>query len=228
MAKSHLATLICTAAAFIGCGFAIFTGFGNIPVVNINVISVLILVVYIISLRYLSAEESGETEASESPLTVKQIIWRFSLTAIGLVGASILITVLTDRIAAMLSLEASLAGALFLGIATSLPELTSSIALVRKGNYNAMIGNVVGSNMFNFTILSVCDLLSRGENLYVGSAQTVSMLVFGVISTLLVGVVLFCKQRQGKSLPKRARFAMYALPALLTLVSYLSFLMVSM
>ncbi len=42
-----------------------------------------------------------------------------------------------------------MAGALFLGIATSLPEAASTVTLLRMGNVDIAFGNIVGSNIFN-------------------------------------------------------------------------------
>lgn len=227
VAKSHLATAICTIVAYLGCGIAIFTGFGTIPGININLVSLLILVVYVISFRFLSGDDSDTEDDSNSNLTVKQIVIRFIIMAVGLVGASIVITYITDQIADRLNLNASLAGALFLGIATSLPELTSSIALVKKKNYNAMIGNIVGSNMFNFTILTVADILTWNSSVYIPSKQTSLMLIFGMISTLLISAALIFKRREADRMPKISP-VLFGIISFLILVSYGSFLVLSM
>ena len=95
-----------------------------------------------------TADEFKDETAVTTSLSLKQIIIRFILVSIGLVISSILITYVTDIIAARLNLGASLAGALLLGIATSLPELTSCVSLVKIGNFNVSVGNIVGSNLF--------------------------------------------------------------------------------
>ena len=57
-----------------------------------------------------------------------------------------------------------------------------------------MIGNIIGSNMFNFTILSVADLLSWKESIYIGSSQTNLMLIFGVAASAATAVILLLKR----------------------------------
>lgn len=228
--KAHVATLLCTLAA---CAMMAVTfwydagemAFGQIPVINVNVMSLLILVVYFISFRFLSNDDTDNNEEDTSPLTVRQIIVRFIFMALGLVVMSIAVTWLTDELQARMDLDASLAGAIFLGVATSLPELTSSIALVRRRNFNAMVGNVVGSNMFNFTIFSVADIIS-GAVIYPAAAavsyQTKNMLLFGVVSSLLVmGTILL--QGRWKQKPQRGGLlAVYALLGVLVIVSYIT------
>ena len=227
--KSHLATILCTLAACALLALVFFvpagdSSFGQIPVIQINIVSLLILVIYFISFRFLSGDDSENDEEDTSPLTVKQIIVRFVLMACGLVGMSIVVTMLTDTLQEKLSLDASLAGAIFLGVATSLPELSSSIALVRRRNFNAMIGNVVSSNMFNFTIFAVADMLAFQAIYPAASAvslETKCMLIFGVVSTLLMmGAMLL--QRRMKDKSNAVLLVVYVVVGVLIIGSYLT------
>lgn len=227
--KSHIATMICTlvACAMMAVVFWVNNGdtaFGQIPFVNINIASLLILVVYFVSFRFLSSDDSDNDEEDTSPLTVKQIVVRFVLMALGLVTMSIVVTWLTDELQAQMNLDASLAGAIFLGVATSLPELSSSIALVRHRNFNAMIGNVMGSNMFNFTIFSIADIVS-GTVIYPAAAavsyQTKNMLIFGVLATLFVMAAVLIQGRTKEKSVKGGTLCVYVGLGMLVIASYL-------
>ena len=226
--KAHVATLLCTLAACAMMALVFWinmgnTAFGQLPL-NINAMSLLILVVYFISFRFLSNDDSSNEEEDTSPLTVKQIVVRFILMALGLVAMSVVVTALTDELQDRMHLDASLAGAIFLGVATSLPELTSSIALIRRRNFNAMVGNVVGSNMFNFTIFSIADIIS-GAVIYPAAAvvsyQTKNMLVFGVLSSLLVMTAILIQGRMKQKPQNGGALVMYGAFGALILASYL-------
>lgn len=56
-------------------------------------------------------------------------------------------------------------GATLLAIATSLPELSTTIAASRSGRYSMAISNVFGSNAFDVTLLFLADLLYRGGSI---------------------------------------------------------------
>lgn len=195
--KSHFVTLICTIIADIlmVATLMIDPKYTRIPYININAASLVILVIYFISLKYLSGDETKNEEEENSPLTVKQIVVRFVFTSLGLVGMSIIVTYFTDMIQEKINLGASLAGAIFLGVVTSLPELASSVTLVRKHNFNAMVGNVLGSNMFNFTIFSIADFIAGNTIIYKYSGESMYMIVFGVLSSLFVIVSLAMQAR---------------------------------
>jgi cation:H+ antiporter len=134
----------------------------------------------------------------------------------------------TDRIADELQLGASLVGALFLGIATSLPELASSVALVRKKNFNAMIGNICGSNIFNFFILFVADVFCRKSSILNAAlysqldfSQATLLIIFGVIAVAAGIVSLLCHKNQVKSR------ILYRICGLIIVGAYFSFLIMS-
>ena len=167
-----------------------------------------------------TADEFKDETAVTTSLSLKQIIVRFILVSFGLVFSSILITYVTDIIAARLNLGASLAGALLLGIATSLPELTSCVSLVKIGNFNVAVGNVVGSNLFNFLIIFISDLLFIGGTVYnFTDNQTKNLVLFGLISTILMLTVLKIKDKI------KNKYILY-IPSIGIIVSYLLFMIV--
>lgn len=225
--KAHLATIICTIVADILMLVTLTLGYQNtrIPVIHINAASLVILVIYFISLRFLSNDDCENDEEDTCKLTVKQIVIRFISMSLGLVAMSIIVTYFTDIIAEKLNLGASLAGAIFLGVVTSLPELTSSIALVRKRNFNAMIGNVVGSNMFNFTIFSIADFIAGTTPVYkvADEAAPKNMIYFGILSTVLVAASILLQSKfKTKNPQHKGKLVIYVLLGLGVVASYLA------
>ena len=151
-----------------------FAGILQFRVLHISVTSVLIALIYALGAKYLAvADDVTSDEAvldyhseSSTSLTVKQIGVRFFFAAVGIIAFSIILTYLTDEISVRLHLGQGLAGAIFLGVATSLPEVTSTVALFKMKNFNIAVGNIIGSNLFNFIILVVADVLSMGSGVY--------------------------------------------------------------
>lgn len=245
--KSHLLTtgfslfifLLMIVSSVLGIDYTLF---------NISVFSVVIIITYALSIKFMASDSSESDEETNSPLTIKQITVRFISMTFILVGASILLTLVTDSLQSNLSsiginLGKTVAGALFLGVATSLPELTSSLALVRKKNFNATTGNLLGSGVFNFCILAVADILYRDGSVYgsdtslggkVGISNILShireldstgiLAIFGAVATLLVGASLMLHKRASK---KRKPVTVYRILGLLIIVCYLLFIVLS-
>ncbi len=197
IAVSHGVVSLIVAAIY---GILVLELMGIMPkeILTISLTSVLILVLYVIGVKNMSGDDSVSSEEEDtSPLTVKQIIPRFVLVAVGIIISSIVITYITDEISTRLNLGAGLAGALFLGVATSLPELASTVALAKKKNYNIAFGNVVGSNLFNFFILSVSDVVYVGDKpLYdFTDVKNVNLLIFGMISMAVMFILIRFKNK---------------------------------
>ena len=196
-------------------------------VVGISVYSIILLVLYACSIKFMAGDSAESEGEDNSDLTLKQIIIRFIIMAVLLVTASIFITIAADHLSEEFKLGKTVGGALFLGVATSLPELTSSIALIRKGNFNACVGNVMGSGVFNFCIISVADILYRDGSVYISNDKSSSYLnIFGLAATAVVGAILIMKQRK-KDSENAALKLFYRLGGLCILGCYAAFLVLS-
>ena len=196
IAHSHQNVLWLLLAAY-GAIALNMLGVLSMELFTVSITSIILIACYAASVKYLSGEDSGEDDAEDTnPLTLKQVLIRFALVAVGIVVLSILISQVTDMLAEELNLGKSLAGALFMGVATSLPELSSTIALFRKKCFDIAVGNIVGSNIFNLIILSVSDVLYTGTGLYdFSDSKTVALLVFGFLAHPLILCALKLRHR---------------------------------
>ncbi len=165
--------------------------------INVNLMTLLILIVYGINVMFMKSDTSAESENEDNcSLSLSQVILRFCVLSVLLVGVSILLTHVTDQISASLHLGSTVAGAIFLGIATSLPELSASYNLVRIHNFNASFGNIVGSNLFNFTILCFADILYTKGGIYLRENQVFNLLIFGAFSSVLTLLLIRFKKQK--------------------------------
>lgn len=153
-----------------------------------NIGSILIIGLYIFSIFKLDRTDSTSLETEERPskLTLKQIIVRFSIAAVLLISASIGITYISDMIVDTWKIDATLAGALLLGVMTSLPEVISTFNLFLKKNVNAGCGNIIGSCVFNFTIISVSELFSFTDTVFDKNGEASKLIIFGAAAVVLL------------------------------------------
>lgn len=200
----------------------------NFNILGINVISILILIIYIIAIKTMSSSDDDmETEsAMSSDLSTKDIMIRFIFMSVLLIIASVSITYVTDIIATKLNLGITFAGALLLAVATSLPEVVSSISLVAKGNINATMGNILGSNLFNLTILFLADLLLVNGSIFNMTAEANSLLLLGSISTLAITLVVLAKFKASE-FSKKLSYSIYSLGSIICVSSYILFLVLN-
>ena len=169
-------------------------GFLAFDIGNVSVTSILIILLYIVTVWIMyKMGGTSETEDDGEPVTLsrKQILTRFTLVSVGIVVFSIILTYITDELSVRLNLGKTVAGALFLGVATSLPETASTFTLFKIKNYDIAVGNIVGSCLFNFTILSVADFFYRGGGIYtIADTSTMNLIIFASVASVLAGVML--------------------------------------
>ena len=169
-------------------------GFLAFDIGNVSITSVLIILLYVLTVWIMyKMGGTSESEDDGEPVTLsrKQILTRFTIVSVGIVVFSVILTYITDELSVRLNLGKTVAGALFLGVATSLPETASTFTLFKIKNYDIAVGNIVGSCLFNFTILSVADFFYRGGGIYtIADTSTMNLIIFASVASVLAGVLL--------------------------------------
>jgi cation:H+ antiporter len=106
--------------------------------------------------KYYNEEDHGFTKDGETPENVPQTAkqaWRDAaiafLSILVTIVASIVVLKLTEEIVSRTGLGGSLIGVMTLGVASALPELTTAISGVKKGDHGIPLGTLIGSNVTN-------------------------------------------------------------------------------
>ncbi|WP_417616279.1 calcium/sodium antiporter [Oceanisphaera sp.] len=110
----------------------------------------------------MTSEEVQELE--DNPMTLKQaIFWLVAGLLLLVVSSRILVWGAVD-IAQAFGVSDLVIGLTIVAIGTSLPELASSIAAIRKNQHDLAIGNVIGSNLFNtLAVVGLAGVISPME-----------------------------------------------------------------
>lgn len=196
--KGNIMVALYVAMIYIITGLDFF-GLLHFEIGTVNIITFIFIFIYILAVRHLSGETSSpEDDGSQPPVTLSlnAIIVRFTLASLAIIALSIVLTYVTDAVAEEYNIGQGLAGALMLGVATSLPEVSSTIALFRMKNYDIAVGNIVGSNLFNFMVLCIADVASYRTSVYVyDDPKVVWLLKFGAAAAVLTVPMLFVRNR---------------------------------
>lgn len=89
---------------------------------------------------------------------------KFFAGVVGIIVGSELLIDEGSAIAAFLGVPSSIIGVTMVAVGTSLPELVTTITAVVKRESSMSIGNIIGANVIDLTlILPVCSLISQGR-----------------------------------------------------------------
>ncbi|MBQ2227147.1 MAG: calcium/sodium antiporter [Methanobrevibacter sp.] len=148
-----------------------------------GIILLVILLAYIIYLVR-SARKSKDADVVEKPkLSLPKSIIFILVGIAGIVLGGDLVVNSASDIAIALGMSEALVGLTIVAIGTSLPELVTSITALRKGENQLVIGNVIGSNIFNI-------LFVLGASSAISAIPLDSSLLIDVL--FMVAVTILC------------------------------------
>jgi cation:H+ antiporter len=171
--------------------------------------------VYAQEQQTIAAGNNGDRPARQG---VRRIVYvQVLIMAVIIVGASWWLARICDTLAVheirmiRRPLGSTFVGAGFLALATSLPEIVTSITAVRLKNLDMALGNIFGSNMFNIFVIPVLKAVSlvQGEPLLLaaGAVNSAQNLITGLLAILLSAVAVGGLTYQSRS-PSRRRFGL--------------------
>ena len=180
-----------------------------------NIISrsdaLLLLFTFVLFFRYLmylikNRKKFLEFLTEEKPkFTLKKSI---ILSAIGLfliIGGCTIAVNFSSSVAEGLGWSEKVTTMIFLVIGTSIPELVMSIISARKKQYDFIIGNIVGTNIFN-----ICIVIGLPVLLF-GSISTNAFNIIDMIAILVSGVILLVMVKEDYTISKKEGFLMILL-----------------
>ena len=97
-----------------------------------------------------------------------------------------------------MGMSQSVAGGLFLAVSTSLSELVTTIAAVRRGALTLAVGDIVGGNAFDVLFICVADIAYRQGSLYAGAnSSDLFLIAMTVVINVELMLGLLGRQRFG-------------------------------
>jgi cation:H+ antiporter len=166
----------------------------------------LILFAYVICVRLLvrsqsdrhwhadpaNSEGDRDEENRGDERSLRRLLAYTAICAAVILVAGFLLAKTGEALAEKTGLGMSFFGAVALGFATSLPEMSTVLESVRLGRYTMAISDVFGTNLFNVTILVLVDVLHRGGPVLVEAgpfAATAALLALVLTAIYLVGML---------------------------------------
>lgn len=143
-------------------------------------------------------DDAGAQEAGEEPVGQWSLWTRFALLA-GVVGVSGWFVAHSGiAIVNQTGLSESVVGALLTAVATSLPELVTSVAAVRRGAVTLAVGGILGGNAFDVLFVSFADVAYRRGSIYHAvSLDEIFMVALALLLTSILLLGLLRRERSG-------------------------------
>ena len=149
-----------------------------------GIILLLIMVAYIAYLVYSTRKSGGAKEVEKPKFTLPKSILFILVGLAGIILGGDLVVDSASAIAIAFGMSETLVGLTIVAIGTSLPELVTSLTALKKGENQLVIGNVIGSNIFNI-------LFVLGASSAISSIPLDSSMLIDVLFMLFVTILCF-------------------------------------
>lgn len=170
---------------------------------SVNIATPFVVIAYLFGIRLVSqsshypmwSPRSTQDTVMDQPDTTPQAskgtgrLWvQFAILAVLVSACGWILSRAGVSIAAHTGLDETIVGTLFTAVSTSIPELVTAVAAVRRGALTLAVGDIIGGNIFDVLMFPMSDLAYREGSVYhaVSSVQT----FWVALSILLTGILL--------------------------------------
>ncbi len=189
------------------------TSIPEVAVFGIHPVSALLVAFYVLGLRIThSAREEPGWRAASTPETAaddpeqdesgsastRRLVGEFVVLAAVTALAGFGISLAAEGAIETFGLSQSLMGVFATAIVTSLPELVTTVAAVRRGALTLAVGGIIGGNAFDILFLAASDVAYRPGSIFAAiTAQQELILALSLFMTTLLVMGLLRRERQG-------------------------------
>ncbi|MEM8705933.1 MAG: calcium/sodium antiporter [Actinomycetota bacterium] len=167
-----------------------------------------LLAVLIVSFLVFVLRSSSDADSSfdddvgdivgDAPVEVWKEAFRALVGLLFVVASSYFIVDGAERVADALDLSGGFVGFTLVALGTSAPELVTSVQAARQGETELLVGNLLGSNVFNsLAVGGIIGLVGPGPVLDTTLAETGSLLMVGIV--VLSAVFMFVGGSVGRN-----------------------------
>lgn len=180
------------------------------------IVMLLFFAVFLYYLFTLAKQKKDQDENEEPKFALGKSLVFVVLGLAGIIVGSNFVVDSASNIAATFGLSERLIALTVIAFGTSLPELVTTIVASKKGEQDLVVGNIIGSNIFN-----ICIVLGVPVAIF-GTLTPVGFQLLDVIMLVVSAVMLFVF-----ALTKRKITRVEGVVMLLTFVVYYGFVMIA-
>jgi cation:H+ antiporter len=155
-----------------------------------------IFLYYLIALAKKKREEDYDEPDEQPKYSVFISIILFIVGLAGIIIGSDLVVKCSQDIATSLHISQRVISLTIIAFGTSLPELTTTIVSSKKKEQDLLVGNIIGSNIFN-----ICIVLGIPVTIY-GSVTPGSFQIIDIISLVASSIALFIFSESARKITK--------------------------
>jgi cation:H+ antiporter len=135
-------------------------------------------------------QDEPEDDAQDQSLT--RLLVTFGGLALVVASAGFVVSRAAEGAVQVFGINESIAGAFLAAIVTSLPELVTTIAAVRRGALTLAVGGIIGGNAFDVLFIAASDIAYRDGSIFVATSERqifLAGMALAMTTALLMGLL---------------------------------------
>jgi len=205
--QSHVLAGALGIVLFSFVGFGLFLPYDFKLIDWIGISSVVFIGIYLVSIKLVYQYDKNhptlgipsKLEELQNKTSLKKVIFWYSINALIVIGAALLLPQFAEQISNQTGLNKSFIGTVLLAASTSLPEVAVSVAAIRMGAIDMAVGNLLGSNLFNIFILAIGNFFYRKGHILVDASESNIISVFSIITMTAIAIIGLTYQSKNKA-----------------------------
>lgn len=212
-ARAHQGQVLTAAfgVVLLSLAVAAILGREHVPVLaHVSLVSWVIVVVYLVAMCSVFSYEQKRVKefvkemvlgARYQKMNLRRAVVMYVINGSLVVAAGGYLPLLGRDLAQASGLGQTFVGAIFVALATSLPELVVATTALKIGAIDMLFGNVFGSNMFNILILAIDDLFYLPGSLFAAVSTSHTIAASTAIAMTAFAIIGLTYRMAGKRLP---------------------------
>lgn len=166
----------------------------GLEVWGVGLSSIILITLFLVGMWWVYKNRPKEADADgdedDPGMTLRRAWAMFGLVSLGVVVSGFFLAWSTDEIAAITGIASSTLGILLLAFATTIPEISATIAAARLGAMDLAVAGIYGSSAFNVSVLFYSDIFYR-DGILVNQTEPAHLVASGVaVGLMLAGWLL--------------------------------------
>ncbi|GGY53535.1 sodium:calcium antiporter [Parvularcula lutaonensis] len=178
----------------------------GLEVAGVHPVSVMVVGFYVLGLKVTQSARDvpgwqakitantrqDEPETDAGKLSLSRLVISFCVLAGITAVAGFMVSRAAEGAIEVFGLSESIAGAFLTAIVTSLPELVTTVAAVRRGALTLAVGGIIGGNAFDVLFIAASDVAYREGSIYaaIGNQQLfLTAVAMAMTAALLMGLL---------------------------------------
>lgn len=184
----------------------------DVTIFGVHPATPIIIAAYVAGLRVVNRVQTGpmwrprataqtrtdEPQPDSEGRSLRSLWGEFAVLAVLVSSAGLVLERACEALTTRTGLSESIVGGILATLATSLPELVTTVSAVRRGALTLAVGGIIGGNAYDTLFFAISDIAYQGGSIYHQATTAIrSMIAVAIIMTAVLVMGMVRREERG-------------------------------